>query len=107
MQRSFNMDDRLQKFDDPDSDKSLRTHWLKSDNYEVHHVIRELPRAAQSSVWRNASIHLEQQHCYHDLQEWTSVAFGSSGSFAQGDGQAVSDLPFTRFLSWILCACRN
>ena len=48
------------------------THWSNSEDHEVHFGIRELPRGAQSSVWRDAWVLLEQKHRDHDMQEWTT-----------------------------------
>ena len=48
------------------------THWSKSEDHEVHFGVRELPRAARSSVRRHASYLLQQKHRDHDMQERTT-----------------------------------
>ena len=67
------------KFDDPDNDRSMRTHIgrtpriMKSiSESENHHAL------AQSSVRRNALVLLEQKHRDHDMQEWTTPSVANA-----------------------------
>ena len=95
------------KFDDPDCDKSLRTHVGRNlSNYEVHHGITRITMSC--TVVYTTECHdssLEQKHCDHELLEWTSFVLLRTLSCGRTRWLVTVDVdipfPCCTCLSWI------